>query len=456
MTSASPDPADAREQLVTELEALLARPDRETLRTRLEGLHPADLAAAVAGLEAAQQLILFETLPAPLASRVLTELDDLSCKHLVQDLAEPRVTELIDAMAPEMAVHVLEHLPEAERSRIVAALRERLRTQVQERLSYPKDSAGRIMSVVVPKVRGDLSVAEATEELRRRFGDRESIDAVFAVDDSDRLLGQLSPLRLLLAAPQVPVRRLILEKAPTIAPETDQEQAAEVAIRYDLVALPVTDPENRLLGMVSFYDVYDVIEEEDVEDLSFAAGTGADAPTERTAARAIRARLPWLIVGLVGGLGSAGVLSHFESSLQRLVSLAFFVPVVLGLAGGVAVQSSSLAVRGLATGSISPRRLPAVAWRELRVSIGMGLALGALLGIAAFALSGGDASLGVALFVVLLLVLATAAIGGTLVPIALAKLGIDPAVAMGPFVTTLSDLVALAIYLSVASTLVGS
>jgi magnesium transporter len=154
-------------------------------------------------------------------------------------------------------------------------------------------------------------------------------------------------------------------------------------------------------------------------------------------------------------VGSAAVLSYFEGSIERVVSLAFFVPVVLGLAGGAAIQSSSLTVRGLATGSIGLRGLSGVAWRELRVSIGMGLALGALLGAAAFLLAGRDPTVSVSLFLVLVLVLVTATIGGTLIPIVLEKLGIDPAVAMGPFVTTLSDIVALSIYLSIATALLG-
>lgn len=441
------------EKLVGELEATIERADHEGLRARVTEVHPADLAAAAQCLEAAQQRIVFETAPPATGAALLRELDELSLRHVVDDLDPERLSLLVSEMTPESATEMLGHLPEERRAQQVDALPEHLRPEVTERLRYPEDSAGRIMTVVVPAVGVGHSVAEATELLRERFGDRESIDVVFAVDESDRLVGRVSPFQLLLARPEDPVDRLVRRGIPSIPPELDQEEAADLAVRYDLVALPVTDAHERLVGMVSFDDIFDVIEEEDVEDLSYAAGTGTDAPTERTAARAIRARLPWLVVGLVGGVGSAAVLSRFESSLERLVSLAFFVPVVLGLAGGAAIQSSSITVRGLDAGSIGLRTLPAVAWRELRISIGMGVALGVLLGVCAFLLAGRNPTVSVSLFLVLVLVLVTAAIGGTLIPMGLQKIGVDPAMAMGPFVTTLSDVVALSIYLSVATAL---
>lgn len=439
-------------RLVEQLEADIAAGDREALRDRARGLHPAELAAAAQGLEADERLLLLEGLPAALAAAVLAELDELSLRHTVRDLGAERLRTLMAEMAPEMATEVLEQLPEERHEPLLAGLPDPLRSEVGERLRYPEDSAGRIMTVA-PTVGADASVGEATESLRARFGEREAVDAVFAVDPEGRLRGRLSPFRLLLARPDEPLDPLIHRHVPSIPPEMDQEEAADLAVRYDLVALPVTDAQGRVLGMVSFHDVFDVIEEEDIEDLSYAAGTGTDAPTERTATRAMRARLPWLVVGLAGGIGSAAVLSSFEGSLERLVSLAFFVPVVLGLAGGAAIQSSSLTVRGLGTGSIGLRKLPAVAWRELRVSLGMGVALGALLAAAALLLTGGDPAVATALFLVLVLVLVIATLGGTLIPLALEKVGIDPAVAMGPFVTTLSDVVALSIYLSIATAL---
>ena len=446
--------SDMTDALIEEIERLLAEERHDALRARLADHHPADLATAVSGLERSQQLTILSILDAPLAAQVLAELDDLSSKHLVRDLPEERLSALIGEMSPQTAVGLLEHLAEEERSRVVATLAHRMRSQVRRRLVHPEDSAGRIMDARTAQIRIDLSVAEATEILRRRFGDRESIATVFVVDEEGRLVGQVSPLRLLLADPDQPVDRIVRRDLPGIPPEMDQEEVAKLAVRYDLVALPVVDDENRLLGMVSFDDVFDVIEEEDTEDLSYAAGTGTDSPTDRLAARAIRARLPWLLLGLTGGLGSAAVLSHFESALDRAVTLAFFVPAVLGLAGAVAVQSSSLMVRGLASGSIGIRRLPRIALRELRVSIGMGLALGALLGLAGFFSSGGDATLGWLLFLVMVLVLITAAIGGTVIPLILENLGVDAAVAMGPFVTTLSDIVALSIYMGIASMLI--
>jgi magnesium transporter len=443
------------EELESRMAEALAAGEAGALAERLADRHPADLADAAQELSADRQRELFAALPRARGAAILAEFDELPLRSAVEDLGEDRLRELAALMPPEAATEVLEHLPDEPRRRVVSALPEPLRAEVARRLRYPEESAGRIMTLLVPTVGADRTVGEATETLRARFADSEPVGAVFAVDDEDRLVGALSPFRLLLARPEAPLEPLLRRDVPSIPPETDQEEAAEIAARYDLVALPVTGPDARLLGVVTFDDIYDVIEEEDVEDLSYAAGTGSDAPTERTASRAIRKRLPWLVVGLAGGVCSAAVLSRFESALEQLVSLAFFVPVVLGLGGGAAIQSSSLTVRGLGAGSLGVRRLPALAWRELRVSIGMGVALGALLGLCAFLLTGRDPAVAAALFVVLVLVLVISAIGGTLIPLGLEKVGIDPAVAMGPFVTTLSDVVALTIYLTVATAMLG-
>lgn len=458
--------SEERDELIAGLESALSGDGAPDLGPLVADRHPADLAAAMSGLEAQQQLRLLRELPARQAAGILAELEELSCKHLVRDLDEQTLGSLLACLPSQTAVGVLEHLDEDERNRVLAALEGRLGRAVRQRMVYPEESAGRIMRTEVPRVRIDRDVAQTIETLRRDFGDAgaearssgfdgRSLEAVFAVDAQERLVGQVSPARLLLARPEQPLEPLVRKDVPSIPPEMDQEEVADLAVRYDLVALPVVDEAQRLLGMVSFDDIFDVIEQEDVEDLSYVAGTGTDAPTDRMATRAIQARLPWLLVGLVGGLGSAAVLNHFESALDQLVSLAFFVPAVLGLAGAVAVQSSSLTVRGLAAGSMGLRRLPAIAWRELRVSLGMGLALGSLLGAAAFFSTGGNATFGLLLFLVMLLVLMTAAIGGTVIPIVLEKVGVDPAVAMGPFVTALSDLVALAIYMGIASLLLG-
>ncbi|MHA7836410.1 MAG: magnesium transporter [bacterium] len=446
---------NAQPDLASELETWLELDRPEALAARASELHPADLAAALTQLEAEGQTALLERLPSEIAASILAELDPLACRHVVCDLGEPSLSILLEEMSPQAAVSMLEPLPVEARERVIAALSPSMRSEVEQRLLHPEDSAGRIMTTEVPSVAWEGNVAQAIESLRRRFGDRSAIDTIFVIDDAERLQGRVSPLRLLLADPDQPLQELVDREVLSVPPDMDQERVADLAVRYDLVAVPVVDERERLIGRVSFDDVFDVIHEEESEDISYLAGTGTDAPTDRTASRAIRARLPWLCLGLVGGLGSALVLSRFEASLERLVSLAFFVPAVLGLAGAVAVQSSSLAVRGLATGSLAPRQLPVVAWRELRVSVGMGLALGALLGLAAFISSGGDHRLAGLLFVVLVLVLVAAAIGGTLMPLALEKLGVDPAMAMGPFVTTLTDLAALAIYMGIASLVIG-
>lgn len=442
-----------REELVEAIEEMVAAADPEGLRRRVAKLHPADLAVAAEDLGLETQSRFFQLLPAALGAAVLVELEEPARRQVVEDLDAGRLRALAAELPADAAVEVLGQFSEERRAPLVTGLPEALRADVERLLCHPEDSAGRIMTPEVPTVAADRSVAEAIETLRKGFGERESLEAVFAVDRERRLVGQLSPFQLLMARPGDPVAGLVRRDVLTIPPDTDQEEAAALAVRYDLVALPVTDAEGRLLGAVRFDDVFDVIEEEDVEDLSYAAGTGSDAPGERTATRAIRARLPWLVVGLLGGVVSAGVLSRFENALEDLVSLAFFVPVVLGLAGGAAIQSSSLSVRGLDAGGMGLRRLPVLAWRELRVSVGLGLALGSMLGVVAFLLTGQSPAVALALFLVLVLVLVTATIGGTLIPVLLQRLGIDPAVAMGPFVTTLSDVVALSIYLSVASAL---
>jgi magnesium transporter len=236
----------------------------------------------------------------------------------------------------------------------------------------------------------------------------------------------------------------------TVPPEMDQQEAAGIAMKYDLVSLPVVDNNGILLGRITIDDLIDVVEEEAHEDISYMAGTGDEEVTERSALKVTRERIPWLLVGLFGGIIAALVMSNFETSLTRVIELAFFVPVIMGMAGNIAIQCSSIIVRGLATGDLSMYNILTQLWKELRVAITNGLVVGLVL-FAVITLWHSDWELGLVIGATMWSVILVASATGTLIPLVLRKLGIDPAVAMGPFITSLNDIIGIGIYLGFAT-----
>jgi magnesium transporter len=418
-------------------------------------LRAPDAAEVLAAVDPGERGKLLDSLSPERLGQVLVELDPQMQRETVSAIGDDRAAFVLATLPSDDRVEVLRSLSVDARERVLSRLEPGTRAFMLPLLAQSPDTAGGIMSLEVPTIRAAWTVKSARVELRENPPRSENTTTLFVLDEREILVGRVSLVRLLIEAEESRIESVMQRDVVAVSPDTDQEEAAALAARYGLPALPVVDDDRKLLGVVSFDDLFDVIDEEEAEDFAYFAGTGGEPPLEHSFTRAVRGRLPWLLLGLVGGIANVFVMESFAGELEKRVSVAFFVPAVLGLSGAVAIQSSSLVVRGLSKGFMRGRPIPRVASRELRVALVLGTFLGAVLAATAYVLSGGHSVLAWTLLTALIAVVPVAAMTGALIPLFLAQLGLDPAVAMGPFLTAVNDIVALALYLAIASTLLG-
>jgi magnesium transporter len=421
----------------------------EEAASSLAALHAADVADLLEELEPEEAASVFNLLDTQRAAEVLEQMSELARHDLLDVLSTDRVAAVVQEMVSDDAADVLGELPPDRADQALALLSKEDRDEVRPLLAYDEESAGGIMAAEVVSVRHDALAAEAIESVREQADEVGDLHYVFVTDRRGRLVGLLDLKSLLLARPGVPVRRIMEKDVVAVTPETDQEEVANLARRYDLMAVPVVDAQGRLIGRITIDDLVDVMAEEASEDISRMAGTDPEEIGQESVLRISRHRLPWLVTGLLGGIASAAVLSHFETSLQNVIALAFFVPVVTAMAGNVAIQSSAITVRGLATGEIGGHEVWATIVRELGVSLLNGLVCGLLAATVAGIWRG--TSIGIIVGSAMLTVVVIATVVGTTVPMALRRLGVDPAMATGPFVTTSNDIIGILIYLTLAA-----
>jgi magnesium transporter len=364
---------------------------------------------------------------------------------------------VLDEMESDDAADVLADLPPA----IVEDVLERLEDaeEVQGLLEYEEDTAGGIMGTDFVAVLESMTVGEATEEVRRNAESVEPIFAVYVVDSERHLLGIVSLKRLLLSRASSLVSSLLETDIISVTPELDQEEVARIMERYDLVAIPVVDAERRLVGRITVDDVIDVIREEAEEDIQRMSGVSNEEMTT-SVVKTSRGRLIWLLVGLAGAFLSALVIKAFAGEIEKAVVLAMFIPIVMAMGGNAGIQSSAIAVQGLASGDIWASDILRRLGKELAVALinGVVLALAItllIMGVGWLGFLGGEniPSLCLTVALALLTVIVIAATIGAATPLALNRFGIDPAIATGPFITTSNDLLGLIVYFLIATQL---
>lgn len=421
----------------------------QKLRTILVSSHPADLADVIRFLKEPQRSTIFGLLDDEKASEVLTRLDEVTREQVLKEISHDRLTALVDEMDSDDATDIVSELPPEVADHVLERIDVEDSAEVKELLRHEEDTAGGIMQLEYIAVRADETVDEAIREIRSRAEEVEEVYNVYVTDDEGRLAGILPLKQLVLARPGTRVAEIMDRNVISVKADMDQEEVAQIVRKYDLVAVPVVDESGRLLGRITVDDVIDVIQEEAAEDISRLAGITEEEPHEMSTLRISRARLPWLVTGIIGELFNAFLMSHFEASLQQMIALAFFVPVIIATGGNIGIQSSAIVVRGLATGEIDLRQMGSRLVRELRVAVVNGLVCGAFL----FAVVAvwRDTMVASIIGVSLLLVILVAATVGATIPLMLKRINIDPALATGPFITTSNDLIGLLIYLGTAT-----
>lgn len=420
----------------------------------LKGLHPADVADIVEELDETRRRELLNSLDTELLAEVLEEMVPETRRNVLQWLDEKKVAEVLGVLPPDAAADVLAELPADKVEGLLAGLKESKAAALRRLRDFPPDTAGGMMTTDILAIPADITAAEA---LRRIQGapQFEVIDRIFLIGSDGRFVGLVSPVDILRLPPDARVSSAVRREVPSVTPLTDREEVVRVLDKYDTPVLAVVDEVGRLLGAITFDDVIDALGEEASEDMFRMAGTGSLHPTRERTMRRVLLRLPFLAVTLGGELALAFIAKKFEYTLQEVVSLAFFIPVVNAMGGNVGLQSSTVVVRGIALGEIRVQSLARMLWREMAVGAVIGLICAAAVFGVAFLLSGESdalrvsAAVGVAMFCGVSL----AALSGTLIPLACWRLKFDPAIAAGPFITTLNDVTCLTIYLAIATLL---
>ncbi|MBU0519557.1 magnesium transporter [bacterium] len=433
------------------IEKLVENGAVEELQETLTKLHPSDIADLFPRLERLEQNFVWDLIPDEISHDVLVELDDPAQEQLLDHLTEGEIGQLVEELDSDDAADVIGALDEDKARKVLDSMDHESQREVRQLLTYDEETAGGIMALEVASVKESDTVRDAVERLRDLVENEgiEDIYNVYIIAEDGRLCGALNLRQFILAPPETSVSKLMDTDIISVTTAMDQEEVANLFRKYDLVSVPVVDDFGRLAGRITVDDIVDVLAEEAEEDLSIIAGTRDEEPTEQATLKVFWQRFPWLLVALVGGIVAASVIHHFEATLMKIIALAFFVPVITAMGGSTAMQASSIVVRGLATGEIEMRDLLPRIFREIRVGLLNGLVLGIVLGVIV-ALWLQQVNLGLLLGFTLLLNICFASLLGAAVPIMMKRIGIDPALAMGPFVTSAIDVIGLLIYLGFA------
>ncbi len=439
-----------REQMIQYVESVIDSGDLAPLRSMLEGKRAADIADILLALPPEKRSLLFGTLERGVASEALTLLDEGAVRELMPTLDESEIVELIGLMPSDDAADIVNLLPTEQVQRILGRISREEYEDIQELLKFPEETAGGLMAREVMTVRGDTRVADIFTRLRSEAEKIEQLQNIYVIDRQHMLLGFIPIIKLIVADPSSRAEEIMTTDVLSVTTGTDQEEVAALFSKYDLYSLPVVDARGRLVGRITVDDIIDVIEEEATEDITMMAGTGDEEFWERSPLRVSRARLPWLLTGLFGGIASALVMNHFKASLESVITLAFFVPVITAMGGNVGIQSSAIVVRELAVGGLSLVRTGGKLLRELKVSLINGFVLGTVLLVIA-TIWQGDYRIGVLLGICMMTIILWATLMGAVVPLLLRKMDIDPALATGPFITTSNDILGILMYLGIAT-----
>jgi magnesium transporter len=446
------------ELLTATLRRFVHRGARANISKLLGKTRPEDVALAFRAMTTDAQVsvfrILMEDYPDS-AAEVLSEVDTPELQGLVEELSDRQVAAVFERMSVDDAVAVVELLPPELEEKVLGIVDVRNLDEVQTHLTYRDDSAGRLMVPSYLALDAETTVQEAIAKIRSSE-DVDNIFYLYVVDADNHLVGVASLRQLLLSTPETSLAEVMTRSVIKVDTGTDQEEVARLAARYDLLAIPVTDDMNRLLGIVTLDDIIDVVKEEATEDFFKMVGTTDDELVYQDRSFKVASfRLPWLMVNLVGLIGAGMLLKYFEVTLKEALVLVFFLPVVMGMGGNVGSQTSTITVRGLATGRIGRGRLELrkFLWQQLKVGLILAAACSAAVAVGAFALEQ-DASYSLVVGASLLLVISLAAVNGACIPLVFQKLGIDPAVASGPLVTTSNDITGILIYFGIAYLLI--
>tara|TARA_B100000315_G_scaffold225094_1_gene231104 strand:+ start:321 stop:1721 length:1401 start_codon:yes stop_codon:yes gene_type:complete len=435
---------------------------RRRARTNLEKLtiktHPADLALLFRHFSDEERLQIFIIIQkTEIVGEFLTELDESIVQTLLEPLEAEQVSVLLEEVSSDDRADILNLLPEEKANSVLKAFDREESEELEELMAYAPDTAGGIMSVDPFSLPESTTASDAVSHIQSSE-DAEMVFYLYVTDENDKLTGVVSLRDLVVAPSNASLKSIMSPNVVSVTTDTDQEEVAHQVSQYNLLAIPVVDADNTLLGIVTVDDVVDVIREEATEDFLQMAGVGKDREIlMKSTWENARLRLPWLFASWIGGTAAAYIIGWYEHTLTSMVALAAFIPVIVGMGGNIGTQSSTIIIRGFATGRVQLVQVGKIILKEIRVGVLLGVFYGILLGIVAYLKFiddiGDPVSLGLVVGLAIFASMLIATSIGTLVPIFLRRLDIDPAIASGPFVTTSTDVLGILLYFIIANSL---
>jgi magnesium transporter len=442
------------DELIEKVELLIEQQNDKELKTLLDEYHFADIAEILDELSQDEAIYIIKLLDSETTSYILMELDEDIREKILKNLSAKEIAEEIEELDTDDAADMISELPEDRQEEVISNIEDQEhKAEIEELLAYDEDSAGGLMAKELVKVYETWTVAGCMRRIRGQAKDVKRVHSIYVVDKEDKLIGRLSLKDLITAKSDEKIAEISNSNVDYANVSDDVEDVAKIMQKYDLEAIPVVDDNHTLVGRITIDDIVDVIREEADKDYQLAAGISQDVEADDSILELTKARLPWLVLGLFGGLGSVFIMKDYEHIMSTVPSLFFYTPLIAAMAGNVGVQSSAIIVQGLANdnvkGSLINRLL-----KEVGLSLINGFAL-ALLVLLFGSIIGQDTTESIAIAVSMMSVIVVAALVGTFVPIILDKRGIDPAIATGPFITTSNDILGIYLFFVLAGLIIG-
>lgn len=430
--------------------------NRETeLIELLQDIHYADIAEIMEELDSGEASYLFHILDSEKTAEILLELDEEVREKILKNLSPKEIAEELDELSTDDAADIIAELPPERKEEVIQELEDAEHAKdIVDLLRYDEDTAGGLMAKELVKVNENWNVLTCVKEMRVQAENVQRVHSIYVVDDEGRLKGRLSLKDLLITSTKTPISQVYIPKVDSVKVTTPDVEVARIMQKYDLEAIPVVDELGRLVGRITIDDIVDVIKEEADKDYQLAAGISQDVEADDSILDLTRARLPWLVLALLGGFITVKVLGFFDQAMKEHAELFFFTPLIAAMAGNVGVQSSAIIVQGLANNTLSGSLWNRLV-KEVSLTLLNGLILATILFFGSHFILDEPYSLGLTISVSLISVIVIASLIGTFMPILLNKFGIDPALATGPFITTSNDIFGILIYFSIAKAILG-
>ena len=442
-------------ELIQELEQLIQNKNDQQLEVLLNDMHHADIAEVLDELDFDEATYIFKVLDSDKTAEILLELEDDLRENILKGLSPKEIAEELDELETNDAADIIAELSQEIKAEVISELQDVEHAKdIVDLLRYPEDTAGGIMHKELVKVNENWNVLTCVKEMRIQAENISRVHSIYVVDDEDRLKGRLSLKDLLTTSSRTPINDVYIRKLNSVKVDTEDVEVARIMQKYDLEAIPVVDELGRLVGRITIDDIVDVIKDEADEDYQLAAGISQDVEADDSIFEHTKARLPWLVLALLGGFISVKVLGLFEGAMLEHGNLFFFTPLIAAMAGNVGVQSSAIIVQGLANNSLSGSLFNRLI-KEVSLSLLNGVILATILFVGSHYLLDVEIIIGIIVTVALISVIIIASLIGTFIPLLLDKFGIDPALATGPFITTSNDICGILIYFSIAKLILG-